>query len=190
MNSWFFLWAEQMKSFKISAILYLKCIFITKNDILQNKNQLFNVKQLQISEDLDFFFSYILYCLCSSRWFLQPSVSCRLTKSDVTHTEWELKCVRTSDEPEERTQAAAVMKSPISMVKPGRPRKKNRGEQERMMVFRTSWWWARTRKHHHLLHVCGLYLGVTTEPERVRLQTGGARVVFAWVEWSSTRNML
>lgn len=46
--------------------------------------------------------------------------------------------VFTSGEKELRTQAAAVMKSPSSMVKPGRPRKKNRGEQEQMIVFKTS----------------------------------------------------
>lgn len=47
-------------------------------------------------------------------------------------------CFCTSKEAELRTQEAAVMKSPMSMVKPGRPRKKKRGEQERMMVFKTS----------------------------------------------------
>lgn len=37
-----------------------------------------------------------------------------------------------------RMQAADVMKSPTSNVKPGNPRKKKREEQERMMVFKTS----------------------------------------------------
>ncbi|TNN83101.1 hypothetical protein EYF80_006708 [Liparis tanakae] len=47
-------------------------------------------------------------------------------------------CARTSEETELSTQAAAVMKSPTSIVKPGRPRKKKRGEQDRTMVFNTS----------------------------------------------------
>lgn len=60
-------------------------------------------------------------------------------------------CVRTSEETELRTQAAAVMKSPTSKVKPGRPRKKKRDEQERMMVFNTSWWHTRTHTHTNML---------------------------------------
>lgn len=37
------------------------------------------------------------------------------------------------------TLAAAVMKSPISSVKPGKPRKKNHGGQCFMTVFKISW---------------------------------------------------
>ena len=61
------------------------------------------------------------------------------------------KCVCTSEESEVRTLAAAVIKSPTSMVKPGKPRKKNRGEQERMMVFKTSWSHTHTHTHTHML---------------------------------------
>lgn len=45
----------------------------------------------------------------------------------------------TSKESVLRTRAAAVMKSPTSMVKPGRPRKKKRGEHHLIIVFNTSY---------------------------------------------------
>lgn len=37
-----------------------------------------------------------------------------------------------------RTLAAAVIKSPTSIEKPGKPREKKRGEQFLMIVFKTS----------------------------------------------------
>ena len=58
-------------------------------------------------------------------------------------------CQYTSGESVFRTLAAAVMKSPTNMEKPGRPRKKNRGEQDRIMVLRMS---CRSKSHTHTFY--------------------------------------
>lgn len=73
-------------------------------------------------------------CLNNAFYFLRLFLELGLTNHKLN-----VMCVRTSVKSELRTRAAALIKSPISMVKPGRPRKKNRGEQERMTVFKMSW---------------------------------------------------